>query len=404
MQVEPGHAGPARLTSPLPSLPLRCPGGQVTLMDASGQQSCRPSPCGSTSCRNGGVCQATSADSFRCRCQEGFRGQRCELGQVRGQHPAALSPSAILAISMCLLLFLGENIRERAVSQARLAGRADAVPSPVTSRAGGGDGVEPERKSQQVQEERSLSHPRGAPELGGRPGKHPELQRGRRRRAGPGARARTHTHTAKYGFANEANRPFCALQKGYDITELKRPLCPSLSQSSSCTTAPLIKSSSGSQEEVHPAGSSCSSGAPYLSMAHQQALPGARAAVCHQGAPEPRSHAHFKTYVSRIVWEADNDGEAFPSDSYHVWCVEGSGSLAGSLSSLGSAASGGNTRHGGQEEEEDEGRVCSRLSHWGPKFQVLSDMYDQPALTLTYQSAMMPIQRRQSRDLLSHHD
>lgn len=81
----------------------------MTLTDQSGQQSCRPSPCGPTSCRNGGVCQATSVDSFRCRCQEGFRGQRCELGQVRGHHLAALSPSSILAISMCLLVFLGEN-------------------------------------------------------------------------------------------------------------------------------------------------------------------------------------------------------------------------------------------------------------------------------------------------------
>lgn len=91
------------------SLLHRCPDGQVTLTDASGQQSCRPSPCGPASCRNGGVCQATSADSFRCRCQEGFRGQRCERGQVRGHQLAALSPSSILAISMCLLLFLGEN-------------------------------------------------------------------------------------------------------------------------------------------------------------------------------------------------------------------------------------------------------------------------------------------------------
>lgn len=55
------------------------------------------------------MCQATSVDSFRCRCQDGFRGQRCELGQVRGHHLAALSPSSILAISMCLLVFLGEN-------------------------------------------------------------------------------------------------------------------------------------------------------------------------------------------------------------------------------------------------------------------------------------------------------
>lgn len=93
---------------PSPSCP-RCPGGQVTVTDESGQQRCVPSPCGSTSCRNGGVCQALSPDSYRCRCQEGFRGQRCELGQVKGHRLAALSPSSILAISMCLLVFFGKK-------------------------------------------------------------------------------------------------------------------------------------------------------------------------------------------------------------------------------------------------------------------------------------------------------
>ncbi|AWP15835.1 putative neural-cadherin-like [Scophthalmus maximus] len=83
----------------------RCPAGQVTVTEESGQQRCEPSPCGVSSCRNGGTCQPLSPDSYRCRCQEGFRGQRCELGQVKGHRLAALSPSSILAISMCLLVF-----------------------------------------------------------------------------------------------------------------------------------------------------------------------------------------------------------------------------------------------------------------------------------------------------------
>lgn len=90
----------------------RCPGGQVTVTDLSGQQRCVPSPCGSTSCRNGGVCQALSPDRYRCRCQDGFRGQHCELGQVKGHRLAALSPSSILAISMCLLVFFGETFTQ----------------------------------------------------------------------------------------------------------------------------------------------------------------------------------------------------------------------------------------------------------------------------------------------------
>lgn len=159
---------------------------------------------------------------------------------------------------------------------------------------------------------------------------------------------------------------------------------------------------------MHPSGSSCSSGAPYLSIPHQHASLGTCAdypAVRRQEAPELHSHAHFQTYVSRIVWEADNDCEASPPDSFHVWCVEGSGSPAGSLSSLGSVASRRNVAHGDEEEEEeeDEGLVCNRLSQWGPKFRVLSDMYDRPQLPLTYQNAVAYIQRSHSHDLLPHH-
>uniref|UniRef100_A0A3Q3J3B7 EGF-like domain-containing protein n=1 Tax=Monopterus albus TaxID=43700 RepID=A0A3Q3J3B7_MONAL len=78
-------------------------------MDDSGQQHCVPSPCGPSSCLNGGLCQALSPDGYRCRCQEGFRGQHCELEQVKGHRLAALSPSSILAISMCLLVFFGKR-------------------------------------------------------------------------------------------------------------------------------------------------------------------------------------------------------------------------------------------------------------------------------------------------------
>lgn len=108
-----GHKKALDLTPrpPPPPLCARCPGGQLTLMDddSSAAPRCVPSPCSATSCRNGGVCQPLATDSFRCRCADGFSGRRCELGQVKGQRLAALSPSSILAISMCLLVFFGEN-------------------------------------------------------------------------------------------------------------------------------------------------------------------------------------------------------------------------------------------------------------------------------------------------------
>lgn len=210
---------------------------------------------------------------------------------------------------------------------------------------------------------------------------------------------------------------------------MKRPLCSSLSQSSSCTTAPLIKSSPGSQEEVHPSGSSCSSGAPYLSIPHHHhhhlyqhaaangytgdatyanyASPLTETGDGYVDAPSgSRSHVDFKSYVARIIWEADNDGEALPPDAYHVWCVEGSGSSAGSLSSLGSAASRRNIVVGPgdeeEEEDEDEGEfVYDRLSRWGPKFEALSEMYDRPQLSLTYRDAVAYIQR--SHETPPHH-
>nr|XP_019965796.1 PREDICTED: uncharacterized protein LOC109644789 [Paralichthys olivaceus] len=358
----------------------RCPGGQVTVTDDSGQQHCKPSPCGLYSCRNGGTCQALSADSYRCRCQEGFRGQRCELGQVKGHRLGALSPSSILAISMCLLVFF-------------------AVLVAVT--------VWNQKGSRNKFRKRGVYHI---------PAEHESWE---------DIRENILNYNEEGGGEQDQN--------GYDITELKRPLCSSLSQSSSCTTAPLIKSSPGSQEEVHPSGSSCSSGAPYLSIPHHHhhqhaavasyssdaayanytALAGrevetSNAGSCadtgHQGS---RSHVDFKSYVARIIWEADNDSEAFPPDAYHVWCVEGSGSSVGSLSSLGSVASRGNidASQGNAEEEEDDegGFVCDRLSRWGPRFQALSNMYDRPQLSLTYKDAITYIQRSHSQDPLPQH-
>ncbi|KAK2845166.1 hypothetical protein Q5P01_011825 [Channa striata] len=356
----------------------RCPGGQVTVTDDSGRQRCVPSPCGASSCRNGGVCQALSPDSYRCRCQEGFRGQRCELGQVKGHRLAALSPSSILAISMCLLVFF-------------------AVLVAVT--------VWNQKGSRNKFRKRGVYHI---------PAEHESWE---------DIRENILNYNEEGGGEQDQN--------GYDITELKRPLCSSLSQSSSCTTAPLIKSSPGSQEEVHPSSSSCSSGAPYLSIPHHHhhhCQPGAAnhssdsaytSYAAHVGRDTEagdagsyvettqtgtRSHVDFKSYVARIIWEADNDGEAVPPDAYHVWCVEGSGSSAGSLSSLGSAASRHNTTTEPGDEEDDDGGgfVCDRLSRWGPKFQALSEMYDRPQLALTYRNAVAYVQRSHSHDPLPH--
>ncbi|KAG9342809.1 hypothetical protein JZ751_015681, partial [Albula glossodonta] len=244
----------------------RCPADQLTVVDEiSGLQRCTPSPCGSSTCRNGGTCLSLSPQQVQCRCPEGFRGQLCEVSHVTAVRLAALSPSSILAISMCLLVFF-------------------AVLVAVT--------------------------------VWNQKGTHGKFQR----------RGVYHIPAEHESWEDNA----------YDITELKRPLCSSLSQSSSCTTAPLIKSAQGSQEEVHPTG---------LGMAGN----GIMATAYLHAASCPMD---FSSYISRIIWEADRDSMALPSDTYHVYCIEGVGTPAGSLSSLESAVS-----------EEDF--TYDSLHHWG---------------------------------------
>ncbi|XP_077071073.1 neural-cadherin [Siphateles boraxobius] len=286
----------------------RCPSNQVAVVDeVTGLLHCAPSPCGPTTCRNGGTCLAHSTKSYQCRCTEGFRGQWCEIGQIKALRLAPLSPSSILAISMCLLVFF-------------------AVLVAVT--------VWNQKGSRNKFRKRGVYHI---------PAEHESWE---------DIRENILNYNEEGGGEQDQN--------AYDITELKRPLCSSLSQSSSCTTAPLIKSSQGSQEEVHPCGN-ITNGAtlPY----HHNASCGGHCAM------------DFKSYVSRIIWEADNDSLAFPMDTYHVYCIEGTGSCAGSLSSLGSAIS-------------EEGFSYDSLQRWGSKFQGLSELYRRPELAIPYMDTM----------------
>lgn len=293
----------------------RCPGAQLTLTDSLGQERCVPSPCRPLSCRYGAVCEPLSAESFLCRCPDGVRGHRCELGQVKGHRSATLSPSSILAISMCLLVFF-------------------AVLVAVT--------VWNQKGSRNKFRKRGVYHV---------PTEHESWE---------DIRENILNYNEEGGGEQDQN--------GYDISELKRPLCSSLSQSSSCTTAPLLKSSVGSEEEVRLNG-------PYFRL-----LPNNSSLYAHfstelcDSDPRLRAHVDFRSYVSRIIWEADHDGAAFPPDGLHVWSVEGSGSRAGSLSSLESSGTRAVARKG-QEEEEFE-----KLSQWGPKFKTLSDLYEKTQL------------------------
>lgn len=98
----------------------------------------------------------------------------------------------------------------------------------------------------------------------------------------------------------------------------------------------------------------------------------------HHHHPHPHHHCpmDFKSYVARIIWEADNDSLALPLDTYRVYCIEGeAASSVGSLSSLGSALAEATS---GADASADFS--YESLRHWGPKFEGLSEMYRRPEL------------------------
>ncbi|XP_009892389.1 PREDICTED: neural-cadherin-like [Charadrius vociferus] len=72
--------------------------------------------------------------------------------------------------------------------------------------------------------------------------------------------------------------------------------------------------------------------------------------------------ADFGQYLSEVVRDADRHLQAVPQDSLRVFCTEGEGSVASSLSTLSSSGLG-------------ESLVYDDIKEWGPKFEKLSELY-----------------------------
>ncbi|NWI35031.1 CAD19 protein, partial [Sula dactylatra] len=72
--------------------------------------------------------------------------------------------------------------------------------------------------------------------------------------------------------------------------------------------------------------------------------------------------AIFRQFISEKLEEANSDPSAPPYDSLQTYAFEGTGSLAGSLSSLGSNMS-------------DVDQSYDHLTDWGPHFKQLAGMY-----------------------------
>uniref|UniRef100_A0AAY4A2P5 Cadherin-10 n=1 Tax=Denticeps clupeoides TaxID=299321 RepID=A0AAY4A2P5_9TELE len=78
--------------------------------------------------------------------------------------------------------------------------------------------------------------------------------------------------------------------------------------------------------------------------------------------PTSRNNADVRDFINQRVQENDSNPTAPPYDSLATYAYEGNGSVAESLSSLGTASS---------EGEQD----YNYLSEWGPRFRKLADMY-----------------------------
>ncbi|KAK1790168.1 hypothetical protein P4O66_014088 [Electrophorus voltai] len=85
-------------------------------------------------------------------------------------------------------------------------------------------------------------------------------------------------------------------------------------------------------------------------------------AVARRAAAPARDDGDVRDFISQRVQEHDGSPAAPPYDSLATYAYEGSGSVAESLSSLGSASSNG-------------AHDYNYLSEWGPRFRKLADMY-----------------------------
>ncbi|XP_048386187.2 neural-cadherin isoform X1 [Stegostoma tigrinum] len=272
----------------------RCPIGQVTVIsNGTGLEHCAMSPCGAWTCRNGGTCIAQTLDTFICHCKEGYKGQQCEISMVTSGIPTVLNINFILAVSSCLLLLLVLVI---GFSIWGLCGK-------TKFQKGGVYHIPVEHESWEDVRENILNYD----EEGG--GEEDQV-----------------------------------CKNGYDISELKKPLRASLSQSSSIMTAPLVKTSPESREEK-----------PLNLKTHSNMI---FSETIQSNTPD------FKNYVARIIWDADNDLRAIPEDTVHVYCFEGRGSLAGSLSSM-------------DTSNVDEDLNYDYLRDWGSKFDKLKEFCSQ---------------------------
>ena len=79
-------------------------------------------------------------------------------------------------------------------------------------------------------------------------------------------------------------------------------------------------------------------------------------------APPGLNHSDVADFINGRLQEADNDPTNPPHETVREYAYEGEGSIAGSLSSLGSTS-------------DVDDQTWDHLGNWGPRFQKLAHMY-----------------------------
>ncbi|KAM5158190.1 neural-cadherin-like [Mantella aurantiaca] len=260
----------------------RCPIDKVEVMNnITGQKHCHPSPCMRWTCRNGGICVAQSQQKYICQCRKGFKGRTCETIQARTGKIVGLSSGSILAISMCLLIFIALLVSYTVWSQ---WGRSKF-------RKGGVYHIPAEHESWEDMRRNVLNY--------NEDGRGEHDQRWKK------------TDRLRGTLNNKGTKAI----NGYSLQKPKKTVQVYAHQLYSTSDVPSTSNLCHAPNRLHGAGRS-------------------RGKDCPEQTKSETSIPNFQHYVSQIVWAADNDKKSLPPELLHMYSTEGEGSLAGSLSSL----------------------------------------------------------------------
>ncbi|XP_042196330.1 neural-cadherin [Callorhinchus milii] len=262
----------------------RCPPGQKSMENTTGNRNCIYSLCADKPCHHGSTCIVQSPSRFSCHCPEGYTGRHCEISLAIYHDDIGLSFSSMFAICICflalLVLLIGVSLWSCQKSAKNLEGSTYNVSE--------------QHEAWDIQENVLNYDEEGGGETD---------------------------------------------QDCYDMAELQKPfyMSPVLSASRKDHSN---REDDRVRKDVLP--SQCES----------KKL--ASATVAEQD---------FDQYISNIIQDADQHPQMLAYDSLKVYCTEGEGSVAGSLSSLDSLP-------------QDEELEYDYMKEWGPRFERLRTLYE----------------------------